>query len=245
MRCFMLAPHRRCCATPSVSSSSSTSRTNCPTTRRFVFPALAIAALVAIAILQRRDEWQRAFAASSLLIVGLLATMAAALYPNILLAHQGRPYGLTIHNAASGHHALVRSDRSARSTSPASRGPSRGSSGVAAMRKTTSFASTSSRVIRGEPRIGVSIDPFSSSSMSSGVEPGRSRARRSTAAGSPQRHHRDVSPVSLLHWASSIGLDGRRATSQRRRGEARALPWGSIVLPPEPKRGKQVCDERS
>ena len=46
------------------------------------------------------------------LIVGLLATMAAALYPNILLAHQGRPYGLTIHNAASGHHALVRSDRS-------------------------------------------------------------------------------------------------------------------------------------
>ena len=72
-----------------------------------MFPALAIAALVAIAIFQRRDEWQRAFAASSLLIVGLLATMAAALYPNILPAHQGRPHGLTIHNAASGHHALV------------------------------------------------------------------------------------------------------------------------------------------
>ena len=74
---------------------------------RFVFPALAIVALVAIAVFQRREEWQRAFAASSLFIVGLLATMAAALYPNILPAHQGRPYGLTIHNAASGHHALV------------------------------------------------------------------------------------------------------------------------------------------
>ena len=82
--------------------------TNLVPPRRFVFPALATAALVAIAIFQRRDEWQRAFAASSLFIVGLLATMAAAaLYPNILPAHQGRPYGLTIHNAASGHHALV------------------------------------------------------------------------------------------------------------------------------------------
>ena len=33
--------------------------------------------------------------------------MAAGLYPYILPARRGRPYGLTVHNAASGHHALV------------------------------------------------------------------------------------------------------------------------------------------
>jgi cytochrome bd ubiquinol oxidase subunit II len=37
----------------------------------------------------------------------MLTTMAAGLYPNILPAHQHRPYGLTIYNAASSHHALV------------------------------------------------------------------------------------------------------------------------------------------
>jgi cytochrome d ubiquinol oxidase subunit II len=40
-------------------------------------------------------------------IVGMLTTAAAGLYPNILPARDGRPFGLTIHNAASGHHALV------------------------------------------------------------------------------------------------------------------------------------------
>lgn len=74
---------------------------------RLIFPLLGIAALAAQFVYQRRDQWLHAFLASSLFIVGLLTTMAAGLYPYILPARQGQPYGLTIHNAASGHHALV------------------------------------------------------------------------------------------------------------------------------------------
>jgi cytochrome bd-type quinol oxidase subunit 2 len=33
--------------------------------------------------------------------------MAAGLYPYVLPARQGQPYGLTVDNAASGHHALT------------------------------------------------------------------------------------------------------------------------------------------
>ena len=54
-----------------------------------------------------RCSWGRAFLASSGFIVGMLATMAAGLYPNLLPARGGRPFGLTIHNAASSEHALA------------------------------------------------------------------------------------------------------------------------------------------
>jgi cytochrome bd-type quinol oxidase subunit 2 len=33
--------------------------------------------------------------------------MAWGLYPNVLPAHDDRPFGLTVNNAASGHHALT------------------------------------------------------------------------------------------------------------------------------------------
>jgi cytochrome bd ubiquinol oxidase subunit II len=74
---------------------------------RLVFPALAVAGLVAQFVFQRTGRWGRAFFASSLFIVGMLTTMAAGLYPNILPAHDNRPFGLTIHNAASSNHALT------------------------------------------------------------------------------------------------------------------------------------------
>jgi cytochrome d ubiquinol oxidase subunit II len=74
---------------------------------KLVFPLVTVVALVAMPILQRRGNWQRAFIASSLFIAGLLATMAVALYPNVLPARAGHPYSLTIHNASTGHHALV------------------------------------------------------------------------------------------------------------------------------------------
>jgi cytochrome d ubiquinol oxidase subunit II len=74
---------------------------------RLIFPALAVGALVAMLVYQRAGEWLRAFFASGLFIVGLLTTMAAGLYPNILPAHDDRPFGLTVDNAASGHHSLV------------------------------------------------------------------------------------------------------------------------------------------
>ena len=36
-----------------------------------------------------------------------MTTAAAGLYPNILPAHEGRPYSLTIDNAAAGHNSLT------------------------------------------------------------------------------------------------------------------------------------------
>jgi cytochrome d ubiquinol oxidase subunit II len=74
---------------------------------RLVFPILALAALAAQFAGQRASRWSRAFMASCGFIVGLLATMAAGLYPYVLPAHEHRPYGLTVANAATGHHALA------------------------------------------------------------------------------------------------------------------------------------------
>ncbi|MGZ4265225.1 MAG: cytochrome d ubiquinol oxidase subunit II [Solirubrobacteraceae bacterium] len=72
-----------------------------------IFPLLALAALGAQFVYQRRGQWLRAFVASGVYIAGLLTTMAAGLYPYVLPARQGQPYGLTVDNAASGHHALT------------------------------------------------------------------------------------------------------------------------------------------
>jgi cytochrome d ubiquinol oxidase subunit II len=74
---------------------------------RLVFPILALVALAAEFAWQRAAGWSRAFMASCAFIVGLLTTMAAGLYPYVLPAHEHRPYGLTVDNAATGHHALA------------------------------------------------------------------------------------------------------------------------------------------
>jgi cytochrome d ubiquinol oxidase subunit II len=71
-----------------------------------IFPLLAIGALVAMALLRRAARWLHAFVASALFIVGMLTTMAAGLYPDILPARHGKPHSLTIDNAAAGSHAL-------------------------------------------------------------------------------------------------------------------------------------------
>jgi cytochrome bd ubiquinol oxidase subunit II len=73
---------------------------------RLLFPALAVGALGAMLAFQRARDWARAFLASSLFIVGLLTTMAAGLYPNLLPAREGNPNSLTIDNAAAGSHTL-------------------------------------------------------------------------------------------------------------------------------------------
>jgi cytochrome bd ubiquinol oxidase subunit II len=72
-----------------------------------IFPLLGLSSVAVQFVYQRRGLWLRAFLASSLFIVGLLTTMAAGLYPYVLPARQGHPHGLTITNAASGHHALT------------------------------------------------------------------------------------------------------------------------------------------
>jgi cytochrome d ubiquinol oxidase subunit II len=74
---------------------------------KLVFPLTAVCALVAMVVWQRRGDWGRAFAGSALFIAGLLTTMAAALYPSVLPARDGQPYGLTVHNAAAGHNSLT------------------------------------------------------------------------------------------------------------------------------------------
>jgi cytochrome d ubiquinol oxidase subunit II len=71
-----------------------------------IFPLLAIGALVAMFMLRLAERWLPAFVASSLFIVGMLTTMAAGLYPNVLPARQHQPFSLTIHNAATGEHGL-------------------------------------------------------------------------------------------------------------------------------------------
>ena len=73
---------------------------------KLIFPLLATGSLGALFVFQRRAHWARAFLSSSLFIVGLLTTMAAALYPSVLPAREGEPYGLTVQNAAAGEYAL-------------------------------------------------------------------------------------------------------------------------------------------
>jgi cytochrome d ubiquinol oxidase subunit II len=69
-------------------------------------PVIAAAALVAILVLLHRERFGAAFAASAAFIAGLLATMAAGLYPYLLPAREGAAHGLTLHNAAAGDYAL-------------------------------------------------------------------------------------------------------------------------------------------
>jgi cytochrome bd ubiquinol oxidase subunit II len=73
---------------------------------RLVFPLLAVGSLVALFVYLRRRLWLRAFLASAAFIVGLLTTMAAGLYPNVLPAREGRPHSLTIDNAIAGDTVL-------------------------------------------------------------------------------------------------------------------------------------------
>jgi cytochrome d ubiquinol oxidase subunit II len=73
---------------------------------RLVFPAVAVAGLASMLLWLSRGLWTRAFLASSAFIAGLLATMAAGLYPDILPARAGNPHGLTVANAAAGGKAL-------------------------------------------------------------------------------------------------------------------------------------------
>ena len=73
---------------------------------RLVFPLLVVASLAGMFIFQRAGTGHAPSAASSLFIVGLLTTMAAGLYPNLLPAREGDPHSLTVDNAAAGSHTL-------------------------------------------------------------------------------------------------------------------------------------------
>jgi cytochrome d ubiquinol oxidase subunit II len=72
-----------------------------------LFPLAVLAAITSAILAQSRGDWLRAFFANSIAVAAVLATLAAGIYPWILPAHQGRPFGLSVHNAAAGHHALT------------------------------------------------------------------------------------------------------------------------------------------
>jgi cytochrome d ubiquinol oxidase subunit II len=72
-----------------------------------IFPVAGLAALALAIVAQLRGWRGRAFAWNSGAVAGLLATMAAGIYPWLLPARQGRPFGLNVDNAVAGHHSLV------------------------------------------------------------------------------------------------------------------------------------------
>jgi cytochrome bd ubiquinol oxidase subunit II len=74
---------------------------------RLAFPGVALLGLGGELAYRRRGRDGPAFLASAVFLVGMLSTAAAGLYPQILPARDGHAFGLTIHNAASGEHALT------------------------------------------------------------------------------------------------------------------------------------------
>jgi cytochrome d ubiquinol oxidase subunit II len=72
-----------------------------------IFPALAIVGLIGIRVLSSRRRDLQAFLASSLLLVGMLTSVAFGVFPNVLLSNSAPDFSLTIHNAATAEHGLI------------------------------------------------------------------------------------------------------------------------------------------
>jgi len=72
-----------------------------------IFPAGALAALIAAWVYIRRGEAFRAFIASSAMIALLLISGGIGLYPNLIISTVDPAYSLTIFNAASADNTLV------------------------------------------------------------------------------------------------------------------------------------------
>lgn len=71
-----------------------------------VFPALAVASLVAVRVLAGRRDELRAFLASCGLLIGLLASAAFGLYPYVLPSLDAPAAGLTAQSAAAAGYGL-------------------------------------------------------------------------------------------------------------------------------------------
>jgi cytochrome d ubiquinol oxidase subunit II len=72
-----------------------------------VFPALALAGLVGVRVLSARRKDRGAFLASSLYLVGMLASVAFGVFPNVLPSNTTPDFSLTIYNASAAEHGLV------------------------------------------------------------------------------------------------------------------------------------------
>ncbi|HLJ51592.1 MAG TPA: cytochrome d ubiquinol oxidase subunit II [Bryobacteraceae bacterium] len=73
----------------------------------FVFPAIALAGLIAAFVLNRRGSNLGAFAGSSAFLVGMLCSAAFGVFPYVLPSNGKASAGLTIYNAAAAHYGLV------------------------------------------------------------------------------------------------------------------------------------------
>ena len=72
-----------------------------------IFPAVALAAVLAGWLMVRRGRYFVAFLLSSVMIAGLLFSAAIGLYPNLLVSSIDPAYNLTIFNAASQPNTLT------------------------------------------------------------------------------------------------------------------------------------------
>lgn len=70
-------------------------------------PLIAVVALAAIPILQKRNDFNKALFASAALIAGLMGSAGASIYPFLLPALGRSGQGLTIANGAAPEHNLV------------------------------------------------------------------------------------------------------------------------------------------
>lgn len=72
----------------------------------YALPAMGFTALAALVVFRRRDRDVAAFVASSLFLLGLLASAAWGSYPNILIATTDPAHSLTTTNASAGTYGL-------------------------------------------------------------------------------------------------------------------------------------------
>jgi cytochrome d ubiquinol oxidase subunit II len=73
----------------------------------FLVPGAAVAALLAVRIFLARDQLLRAFTASSLLVLLVVATGLVGLFPNLIPSTQDPHYSLTITNSSSSPYTLM------------------------------------------------------------------------------------------------------------------------------------------
>jgi cytochrome d ubiquinol oxidase subunit II len=72
-----------------------------------IFPAAAIAGLIAARALSHQRKDTQAFLASSLYLLGMLTSAAFGVFPNLLPSNMAPELSLTIHNAAASEHGLI------------------------------------------------------------------------------------------------------------------------------------------
>jgi cytochrome d ubiquinol oxidase subunit II len=72
-----------------------------------VFPALTVIGMIGTRVFSSRRQDLRAFLASGLALVGMLASVAFGVFPNVLPSNTAPDLGLTIYNAATAEHGLI------------------------------------------------------------------------------------------------------------------------------------------